>query len=189
MKSAIFAGALMALVPFAAAAVPVTGGGGWSGDPFCSVTGSSADTAANIDVIAGAAFNSEFANGDAAGHMCFNFNNSSSSTTAVTLAVATVNQGGVSWGFRGGVSLESEQIGPLWTVAEGVAETKNFHFVIGALSTLYFDWTYGKAYNSTTFNHPQINFTVSRVPVPAAGLLLAGALGGLGALRRRRKAA
>jgi hypothetical protein len=183
--------AMGAAIPAGAATF---GGGGWSGtDPSCNVTGSFADNSSNINVLAGANFNSTFADGEAGGNMCFNFSNTSASTAVVTLAVATVNQGGESWGFLGGVKLFSEQAGPLplWEVAQGVFGVQQFTFTLAALETIFFDWTYGEAYASAEFNLPQINFTVSAspVPLPAGGLLLIGALGGLAALRRRKSAA
>jgi hypothetical protein len=178
-----------------AAALPASavtfGGSGWTPEyssPSCSVTGSFADDWANIDVLDGAAFNATFADGDAGGNLCFSFINTSSTAAVVTLAVATVNQFGDLWGFLGGVQLVSEQAGSLWTVAEGVFDTEFFTFNIAANDILYFDWTYGEAYASSEFSLPQINFTVSAspVPLPAGGLLLIGALGGLAVLRRRK---
>lgn len=169
------------------------GGGGWSGtDPSCNVTGTFADNASTIDVMAGAAFNATFADGDAGGNLCFNFTNTSTTAAVVTLAVATVNQLGDLWGFFGGVQLFSEQSAPalLWDVAQGVSDTELFSFVIAAGGTIFFDWTYGEAYASNQFNLPQINFTVaaSPIPLPAGGLLLLGAIGGLAVMRRRKTA-
>ncbi len=166
------------------------GGTGWSGtNPTCNVTGSFANNSSNIDVLAGASFNSTFANGDAAGNLCFNFTNTSATSAVVTLAVATVNQFENLWGFIGGVQLYSEQSTPtlLWTVAQGVFDTEAFSFLMAAGSTIFFDWSYGQAY-AAGGALPQINFSVvaSPVPLPAGGLLLIAALGGLAALRRRK---
>lgn len=43
-------------------------------------------------------------------------------------------------------------------------------------------------YEGNDFSNGTLSFTVSAVPVPAGGLMLLGALGGLAVLRRRRKA-
>lgn len=170
-------------------AAPVFGGDGLTGNPQCNVTGSAANSWATIDVLAGATFNSKFDNGDPAGNLCFNFVNTSNSLAAVTFAVATVNQFQSSWGFTGGVQLVSEQLGVLWNVAQGVNSTEVFNFLIAAGDIVYFDWIYGTPY-ATGLSKPQINFAVTAavVPLPAAGFLLIGALGGLALLRRRRAA-
>ncbi len=192
LKTFLGLGAALVLgVAAPATAATFNVGGGWSGsNPSCNVTGSFANNSSDIDVWSGAAFGATFANTDTGGNLCFNFNNSSTTDAAVTIAVATVNQQGSDWGFLGGVQLFSEQSGstPIWTVAQGVSALKEFTFLIAASSSIYFDWSYGDPYTSKTFNFPQINFTVGAtpVPVPAAGLLLLGALGGLAALRRRK---
>lgn len=173
------------------AAAATFGGDGWTGNPSCNVTGSSANTSADIDVLVGATFNSTFEHNELGGNLCFNLKNNTAASALVTLAVATVNQQTTKWGFLGGVSLASEQLGNLWTVAQGVYDSKEFSFLLGAGEFIYFDWTYGKAYASGSAK-PQINFAVfaepAPVPLPAGGLLLIGAIGGLAALRRRKSA-
>lgn len=166
-----------------------TGVGGWTGNPSCNVTGPLANTSANIDVFAGANFAATFGNLDGAGNLCFNFNNTSSTAAMVTIASATVNQG-PTWGFLNGVQLFSAQSGPapIWTVAQGATVGSSFSFTIAALSAIFFDFSYGDPYSTKVNNKPQINFSVDAtpVPVPAAGLLLLAALGGLTAMRRRK---
>lgn len=56
-------------------------------------------------------------------------------------------------------------------------------------TTLAFDLEEGFAFGHSSSATSGVTFTLAAVPVPAAGFLLVGALGGLAALRRRRKAA
>lgn len=180
------AAAMAVAAPVAAVTLTSTG---VVGDPQCTTgIGFSANTVGNIDVLAGASFNAEFVNGDVGGNFCFNFFNSSTTDAVVTLAVATVNQGGTRWGFIDGVQLLSEQLGTLWTVAQGTGAFAEFTFTIAANSTIFFDWIYGDPYAANENVRPEIDFVVfaSPVPLPAGGLLLIGALGGLAALRRRK---
>jgi hypothetical protein len=61
--------------------------------------------------------------------------------------------------------------------------------VANSTQNLVFTWT-GSVDTSGQVNGPVgFDFAVSPVPVPAAGFLLIGALGGLGLMRRRRKTA
>jgi hypothetical protein len=173
------------------AAAATLDGAGWTGDPKCTTgTGSSANTWATVNVLAGATFEGSFSDIDLGGNLCFNFANSSLVDAVVTFAVATVNQGGSIWGFRDGVQLVSEQLGNLWTVAEGADDSNSFTFLIAAGDTVFFDWIYGDPYGETDNLYSNIDFVVyaSPVPLPAGGLLLIGAIGGLAALRRRKAA-
>jgi hypothetical protein len=120
--------------------------------------------------------------------LCFDLNNSSAVTSVVTIAVATVNQFGELWGFKDGITLNSNVGGVIWSLAEGEFGAMDFTFNMAAGSTVWFDWEWGEAYG-TGLTGPEFDFVVTAtpVPVPAAGFLLIGAIGGLAALRRRRK--
>ena len=182
-KKLALAAAIIAAPIMASATTTVTTNG-ISGSSTC--TAAYGNDAYQIDVLSGASFDAVFENGDAAGVFCFDLNNTSLVDAVVTLAVATVNQLDSLWGFLGGVQLD----GPVATadIAQGDLFAQNFSFLIAAGDSVVFDWTYGQAY-ATGATNPFINFSVSAspVPVPAAGFLLIGALGGLGIARRRRR--
>lgn len=191
-KTFLGIGAALALSVAAPAEAVTFGGSGWTainGGPSCNPIGSGANAWAYIDVLAGASFNADFVDSDGPGNLCFNFHNTSLTSVVVTLASATVLQLGDIYGFLGGVQLYSEQATPdlLWSVNQGSSGTSDFSFTMAANSVIFFDWVYGDPYGSGNTG-PDIDFGVfaSPVPVPAGGLLLIGALGGLAALRRRK---
>lgn len=75
--------------------------------------------------------------------------------------------------------------GDLMATMSGAGDSFLIGDVFGASPFfVIFDWT-----NDTTASSLSFQIGVSAVPVPAAGFLLLGALGGLGMMRRRRKAA
>ena len=182
LKVLAAAGAV-ALMPMMASAVTVTSSG-VSGSYNCG--GPYGLPAAGIDVELGGSFNATFDDGDAGGTYCFDLVNNSATNAVVTLAVASVNQGQSLWGFIGGVTLNGAVNE---VIAQGQAWAESFYIEIAANSSVVFDWQFGEAYAVSDNNKPNIDFVVSAVPVPAAGFLLVGALGGLGFVGRRRKKA
>lgn len=73
--------------------------------------------------------------------------------------------------------------GPTTYVLSGAALSTA---IAGQLATIWFG---ENTFSPGSFRLKSITMNVSAVPVPAAGLLLLGALGGLAALKRRKKAA
>ena len=175
MKKLLLASAIVA-APGVASAVTVTSSG---------ITGDCLTGVCSIDVLAGASFNATFDDGDAAGNILVDLNNTSLTTQVVTLAVASVNQGGTFWGFRGGVELGGGVASA--SIAEGENWSDSFTFNIAAGDVVFFDWIYGDAYASGGAK-PDIDFAVyaSPVPVPAAVWLFGSGLIGLVGVARRR---
>lgn len=115
----------------------------------------------------------------------FNFNFTSKTTTTVTATVASVLQQGLS--FVGGVTVgwEDGEVASFDGSGAGDILTVDHTIAAGETDTLYIDYgdvvgRSGRAHISLMVN------SVAAVPVPAAGLMLVGALGGLAALRRRK---
>jgi hypothetical protein len=179
---ALAVGAAMAIGSTAGAATISTNG--ISGSFDCSGIGQL--PAGQIDVFAGAQFGADFEAGDEAGAFCFDVNNNSDTATTVVLSVVTINQKGTFWGFDGGVTLGNQLVNASWDEGEFAAE--EFTFVLGPNESTFFDFEYGTPYFSQSAG-PSIDFAIAAVPLPAGLLLLGGALGALGLVRRRNKTA
>lgn len=177
--SFLLAAAMFAAVPAASYAATVSSDN-VSGDPF---TGT-----ATVSVDNGAYWQATYDNGEAGGTLHFSLFNSSASPTPFTLLASTINQIPGAAYFTGGVSIVAGD-GQTYSVAQGALGGNLFHFTIAPGSSQTFDVSYGSVVASGA-SGPQIQLTaIAPVPIPATGLLLVGALGGLGLMRRRRKSA
>jgi hypothetical protein len=135
-------------------------------------------------------FDGQFGIGDAGDTLTFTFTNNSTSSAALTLFGGTVQQ--TSAAFTGGVDLD---FGTLVNLDLDQGEDLSFEYdnlVVGAGSSVTLTITFGNVIDTGRREGgvADIDFSVEAalVPVPAAGLLLLTALGGL-AVSRRRKAA
>ncbi|WP_210526666.1 VPLPA-CTERM sorting domain-containing protein [Rubellimicrobium arenae] len=135
-------------------------------------------------------FEQAFDLGDAGDTYVFSFENTSDRLAAVALLGGTVQQ--LSAAFQGGVSITFGSAGP-FTFAED--ETSGFEntLLVGAGETVDLTLTFGQVIDTGVRpgGKTDIDFAIEAavIPVPATGLLLLTAVGGLAALRRRRAAA
>ena len=133
-------------------------------------------------------FGETFLTADGAGTRSFTFNNYNGVSANIALTVATVSA--LSEKFLGGLTFTWLLSGVTLSVAEAITNfsgTLNNTILAGSSDTLVI--TYGDPVVRSGLGG-RANFTVSLdaapVPLPAGGLLLMGALGGLAALRRRK---
>lgn len=185
--AALAFGAVMTLMPLASNAATVTSSG-VTGDVIAGDVG-------QIDVLSGASFNVDFDDSDTAGSLLFDLNNDTGSTVAVTFVVTTINQCITACGFTGGAFVDLDFDGtfdgaPEVEVSQNESLSTQFKFLINPFDTQFFDFVYGDPFGTDNLK-PGFDFTVEAtpIPLPAGGLLLLTALGGVAALRRRRKAA
>ena len=122
---------------------------------------------------------------DKAGILKFDVINTSSYTIKVDVFSYTINQGGTNYGFMNGVDL---WIGGTLEASFGEGQS-GLDLLTGTLAgndTTSFSFDYGKVYaQSGVYPNIDFNIVATVVPLPAAGLLLLGAIGGLGLMRRR----
>lgn len=139
------------------------------------------------DILAGPYFfDATFVADDVAGMFEFQFTNTSATTQTVGVTWGTVLQGTLE--FLGGVAA-SWLNGQSATVAQGVTGTFQISTVLAAGQTDTLRVVYGdpKAiFENGKGNIDMAVAAVAPVPLPAGGLLLLGALGGMAALRRRK---
>jgi hypothetical protein len=133
-----------------------------------------------------------FKRADGAGFREFTFTNGNSSTQNLLLTTATVNA--LSAMFKGGITFEWLGTGASLFVRQGKTEFSDIlNTAIGANSSDTLRISFGDVMRRPGASAGgKANFSVeldampAAVPLPAAGLMLLSALGGIAALRRRR---
>lgn len=135
-------------------------------------------------------FQDVFLDGTPANTLSFTFENTSAVDARVVLSSATINQisGSV---FTGGASVGWVGAGNVTTAAEGVTSSGQLSFILAAGASDTLNLSFGNVLVGTNNPNPDVDFFVTStpVPIPAAGLMLLTALGGMAVMRRRRKAA
>jgi hypothetical protein len=167
------AAAALALTPVVASAATIT----------------PADTGTNYDLLAESYdFDENFGLGTTGATLTYSFTNNSATTAAVTFFGVSVNQNSAE--FTDGVSVDFHTFSADYAQGETTGENATFNVASGATATLTIQ--FGDVVdNAVTGGTANIDFTVEAalVPVPAAGLLLLTALGGIAVMRRRKAAA
>jgi len=170
LKPAI-AAAFLALAPLAAAAATISGQIDISGQ--VNLAGSDFSITGNVDLEDPGLVTS--ATGDFATTVSFG--------DLVALTDIDFNAPGTIWSVGGFMFTASA----FANIIDGA--TKSFT-ALGTVSGVGFDDTAGVLTFTAQGGQSSVSFSATTVvPIPAAGLMLLGALGGLGMLRRRRKAA
>ena len=144
----------------------------------------------NVDVLAGASYNADFVDLDAAGTLSFSLDNTNAVDIVVTVLTTTVNQLGSAAFFTGGATVDFGPGGPAdVAIAQGVGYNSGvLSFLIAAGSAVTMDFIYG-AVSATGLAGTDFDFTVSAtpIPIPAPLALLLSALFGLGFLGRFKR--
>ena len=179
---AIAAVSVMVIMPLAAGAATV--------DPSSNIANGGA-----YDMVAGPySYGETFVSSDVAGVRNFTFNNLNAVSQNIMLTTATVNA--LRNMFTGGITFQWLTSGASLFVAQATTSfsgTLDNLIAAGGSDTLRI--TFGDPERRLPLREGRATFDVQLdavpvpIPVPAAGLLLLGALGGLAALRRRKMAA
>jgi len=181
LKNTIIAATLAIALPFAASAATLTING-----VSQSFTNPADLGNVGIDVLETADVNISFLDDDNGGKLVFELFNVGTSAAAFTVVGGTIDQG-TNYGFMDGVNIWLSNPDAISIPLSG--ESFDFNTVIAAGSSALFEFEYGDPVGVGNIG-PDIDFTVfaQPVPIPAAGFLLLGGLGGL-ALTRRKKSA
>jgi hypothetical protein len=140
----------------------------------------------NYDIFGGPYFfGASFDGTDGAGVFAFNFFNGSATDKTVGVTIGTVLQTAFSAVFTSGVTAEWLNGGSAF-IPQGVTSTFEITTLLAPGTADTLKVTYGDVVGG---GRADIDLVIAAVPLPAGGLLLIGALGGLAALRRRKKAA
>ena len=130
-------------------------------------------------------FNSSYLHADVAGTYKFTFTNLTTTAVTAAVTVGTVNQLLLKFGLTG-VTFTWLTGGNTATIATQVSGNVTLSTVIAGLGSDTLQVAFGDPTQKRKLGRGTIDLSVAAVPLPAGGLLLLGALGGIAALRRRK---